>query len=338
MKASDLHVVAVYNNPRRFWNRQRLLMKFVDHMISSGVSLTLVEHVIGERDFVYDDTHPLRPYFTYHKIRGDASHELWLKEGLQKYGTKRLPESAKYIAIIDTDITFTRPNWAVETIDMLQCHRVGQPWSYAEDVDTRDNSLFNAQGEVRLDRSFCKAWVEMDIEISADHYGQYGQKMSRWTQTKKRKHTAGFPQHPGYAWAFRKEVWDAIDGLPDWLVLGSADQASALAFTGHGYRRKGFETPGCLRRLDDYARLCDLHVRQDIGVVDGKILHGFHGLKAKRFYLERCDIALEAKFDPDHDIGYDHHGLPYLKSDNRILRDGIRRLSVQRDEDSSVTF
>ena len=77
-----------------------------------------------------------------------------------------------------------------------------------------------------------------------------------------------------------------------------------------------------------------MHVRQDIGCVPGTILHGFHGSKKNRVYLSRKDILVESKFDPDRDLTYDWQGIPSLKGDNRLLRDGLRRLMVIRNEDS----
>ena len=97
---------------------------------------------------------------------------------------------------------------------------------------------------------------------------------------------------------------------------------------------KGFHpgvSPGYIRRYEQFARLCDLYVKQDIGVVDGTVLAGFHGHKSKRCYLTRAQIFTEANYDPDRDIAYDGNGLPYLCSDNRLLRDGIRRYDAIRE-------
>ncbi len=331
MQPSDLHVVAVFNNNRLWRNRLRLLYRFVDHMLASGVTLTLVEHVIGERPFAYEEGHPQLKHFTYHKIRGDSNHECWLKEGLQKYGISRLPEGVKYIALIDADVFFTRADWAVMTLDMLQCHRVGQPWSYSVDLGPDENPLPDENGRL-MDRSFCKAWMDGDVRCVSEDYG-LGQPSAEWML---KNDVKDWRQHYGYAWSFRADVLSSIGGLPEWLVLGSADYISSMAFAGKLNMSKEYDSPGAQRRLRRYAELCDQYVKQDIGVVPGVLHHGFHGSKKKRFYLTRKDICRESNFDPDVDIGYDRYGLPTLISDNRILRDGLRRLSIARDEDSSV--
>lgn len=331
MDKKDLHVIAVFNNNRRWVNRLKLLKKFVEHMVSSGVTLHLCEHVMGQRDFAYSEDDPMLKHFNYYKIRGDEHHEGWLKEGLQQYVSARLPDTAKYLAIIDADVTFTNPDWVHLTLDMLQCHRVGQPWSFSVDMDQNNNPVHDEHGNL-MDRSFSAAWIAGDVRCVAEDYG-LGQPSGTWLLNEE---VVDWRQHYGYAWAFRMDVWNAIGGLPEWLITGEADYISAMAFSGRLNESRNYTSPGAQRRIRRYAELCDKHVRQDIGVVPGILHHGFHGSKKKRFYMTRGEILRESNFDPDIDIGRDRHGLPYLCSDNRILRDGIRRLSVMRDEDSSL--
>lgn len=332
MKPSDLHVICVYSNNRGWKSRERLLYRFISHMLDSGVSLTIVEHVIGERSFALQADDPAFQHTQLFQVRGSDRQENWLKEGLIRYGRQRLPDSARYIAQIDADVFFQRPDWPRATIDMLQIHRVGQPWSYSVDLGPDENPVEDENGRI-MDRSFCAAWAAGDIRVTPNDYG-VGQPTPSWML--KGGQRRDWRQHYGYAWAFRADVYDAIGGLPDWLVTGAADYISAMAFAGLLKTSDTYTSPSCTRRLQQFAMLCDQHVRQDIGVVTGMLSHGFHGPKRKRFYLDRKDILREADFDPDLDLAYDRHGLPYLARDNRILRDGLRRLSVMRDEDANT--
>ncbi|MCW4589715.1 hypothetical protein NO263_03875 [Gluconacetobacter entanii] len=332
LKPSDLHVVSVFSNNRRWRSRERLLRRFIPHMQASGVTLTMVEHVMGERDFVLDPDDPALAGVRLFQVRGDSRQENWLKEGLIRYGVSRLPADAKYLAVIDADVFFQRQDWALATLDMLQVHRVGQPWSYSVDLGPDENPVCDEHGR-QMDRSFCAAWAAGDIIVTDEDYG-IGQSSAQWLLDPERKRD--WRQHYGYAWAFRLDVWNDFGGLPDWLVTGAADYIAAMAFAGKLDTSDAYTSPACARRLRHFAAACDRAVRQDIGVVPGLLSHGFHGSKKKRFYLDRKDILREANFDPDVDIGYDRHGLPFLASDNRILRDGLRRLSVARDEDSNA--
>jgi hypothetical protein len=323
MRADLLHVVAVYSNPRRYASRERLARAFVAHMVASGVRLTFVEHAFGDRPFVFTPD----PAWQLVQVRGGANQELWIKEALQKIGVRHLPADWQYLALIDADITFTRPDWASETVHMLQHNQVGQNWSHSVDLGPNGEVLPNEWGN-DADRSFAAAWAAGDVDMPT---GAYGRGTSRALLKSKVK---DWRQHYGYAWAFRRAAWDGIGGLPDWLVTGSADYHAALAFAGKQDRSEAYISPGATRRLAEFWQRCDAHVRQDIGVVPGTILHGFHGAKKNRVYLSRRDILIESQFDPDRDLTYDWQGIPSLAGDNRLLRDGLRRLMVVRNEDS----
>jgi hypothetical protein len=263
-------------------------------------------------------------------VRGGANQELWIKEALIKIGVRTLPQDWKYLAWIDADVSFVRKDWATETIHMLQHYRVGQPWSHSIDLGPNGEVMRNEWGN-DADRSFCAAWVAGDVEVPVDGYGMAKAAYSRaLLQTREKK---DYRQHYGYAWAMRREAWDGIGGLPDWLVTGSADFHSALAFAGKLSTSEAYISEGATRRLREYALRCDEHIRQDVGVVHGTLIHGFHGAKRNRVYLSRKDILTESQFDPDRDLTYDWQGIPSLAGDNRLLRDGLRRLHVIRNED-----
>jgi hypothetical protein len=144
----------------------------------------------------------------------------------------------------------------------------------------------------------------------------------------------------GYSWAIRRDALQGIGRLLDWLIIGSGDFHIAHGFAGtlpqiveKGLRDGGYSV-SYYRRLAEFAVLCDRHIRQDIGCVQGTITHGWHGSKKLRFYGGREDVIRESGFDPDRDITYDFNGLPVLCGDNRVLRDGIRRYNIRRQEDS----
>lgn len=326
MRADLLHVVAVYSNPRRYHSRERLARSFIAHMLASGVRLTFVEHAFGERPFVFDR----HPAWNLVQVRGGANQELWIKEALQKVGVRALPADWKYLALIDADLTFARPDWAAETVHMLQHYRLGQNWSHSVDLGPNGEVLTNEWGN-DADRSFAAAWQAGDVEVSGSDYAPSRQPSRALLANTGKK---DWRQHYGYSWAFRRATWDGIGGLPDWLVTGSADYHAALAFAGKLDKSEAYISPGATRRLHEFWARCDEHVRQDIGCVSGTILHGFHGAKRNRVYLSRKDILVESKFDPDRDLTHDWQGIPSLAGDNRLLRDGLRRLMVIRNEDS----
>ena len=331
MRSDLLHVVLVYSNPRRFAARTRLLMETIGYMLESGVRLTVVEHAFGARPWELKPEHqPASLGVNLIQVRGGADQELWIKESLIKIGVRSLPHDWKYLAWIDADVSFVRRDWASETVHALQHYRVLQPWSHAIDLGPDGQVMRNEWGN-DADRSFAAAWCDGDVEIPLDAYGKTQFGVSR--AMLESKHKRDWRQHYGYAWAIRRAAWDGIGGLPDWLVTGSADYHAALAFAGKMDRSEAYISPGATRRLLAFARRCDEHIRQDIGVVPGTLIHGFHGNKKLRGYLSRKDVLVESKFDPDEHLTYDWQGIPSLCGDNRILRDGLRRMLTSRNED-----
>ena len=333
--AADLHVIAVFSNPLRWRSRERLLRQFIPHMLDSGVTLHLVLHAFGERDHVLTDGDPILQHVHVTRVRGGADQELWIKEALQKVGVRRLPQGARYVAFIDADVFFQRADWAMETLHMLQHYRLGQPWSHSIDLDPQNKPAINDWGTA-MERSFCQAWLDGDVQPPG---GDYAPAVSQSTALLQRAAASVLTQgqHYGYAWAFRLDTLSAIGGLPDWLVTGAADYFAALGFANllAHVEPDAYLSPGCVRRLHEFAARCEEHVRQDIGVVPGILHHGCHGTKARRFYMDRRDILAESQFNPDRDLTYDWQGIPSLAGDNRILRDGLRRLARVRNEDSA---
>ena len=128
MRADLLHVIAVRENPRRFATPDRLYLDFEQHMLDSGVRLTVVECAFGERPFVLED----RPHINHVGVR--ARTMLWHKECLINLGVRHLPRDWRYMAWIDSDIRFRRPHWAAETVHGLQHYGLLQPWDTCYDL------------------------------------------------------------------------------------------------------------------------------------------------------------------------------------------------------------
>jgi len=337
MRSDLLHLVGVYSNPRRYKSRLALTRQWLSDAKDSGAMVMLVAHAFGERPHDFDDSDPALKHVHLVRLRGGPEQEVWLKEALVNAGIARLPEEARYICWEDTDIRHVRADWAAETVQMLQHYRVGQTWSHSIDLGPNGETVRNEWGN-DADRSFSAAWTDGDIDVPN---GDYGPSFLRLTQ---REHRQDARRHYGYSWAIRRDVLKGIGRLIDWMVTGSADYHMALGFSGalaHMAQQEladfnGNLSSGYIRRLREFARRCDDHVRQDIGCVPGTVLHSWHGTKTSRYYIDRKHILLGSGFDPDVDLAYDANGLPMLVTDNRALRDGLRRYFVVRNEDAGL--
>jgi hypothetical protein len=75
-------------------------------------------------------------------------------------------------------------------------------------------------------------------------------------------------------------------------------------------------------------------LKQNIGYVEGLLIHHWHGKKRDRRYWDRWKILVENKFDPMTDIHRDFQGLYQLSEHKPGLRDGIMHYFQSRNEDS----
>lgn len=325
MRASLLHVVGAYFNHWRSPARAALARQWASDALDLGAEVTFVEHALGDGPYEFSPDEPAFKHVRLAQLRGDERYEVGLlKEALLNYGFSRLPETAKYVCWQDMDVRHVRADWAAETVEMLQHYFVGQTWTHSVDLDERGNVLRNEWGN-DADRSFSAALAAGEV---SDDSGSY--LPPRALLDPKRKPDAR--SHSGYSWAIRRSALTGVGRLVDWDVIGSADYLMARCFGGCFTGKFDFAaSPGYVRRWKEFARACDLSIRQSVGAVPGAILAGFHGAKTARQYMTRNAVLAESGFDPDRDLARDVHGLPMLIGDNRILRDGVRRYNILRE-------
>jgi hypothetical protein len=195
-----LDVVAVVSNPCRYHSRARLFDAFAQRVAEAGARLTIVEASFGDRD-------PAHVYGTANYVGVRTNHELWHKENLINLGIARLPADWRYVAWIDADLTFARPDWAKETVEQFQHFSVVQMWSHAIDLGPQHETMATHMG-------FGYAHVHRKPVNHSNAPYEF------W--------------HPGFAWAARREFVERVGGLVDWTLLGAADHIMACAILGYG--------------------------------------------------------------------------------------------------------
>jgi hypothetical protein len=299
-----LDVIAVISNPVRYHSRERLYKQFEPEMLAAGVRLTTVEAAFGERPFAVTSAKNRR------HVQVRIQDELWQKENLINLGISHLPEDWKYVAWIDADVTFTRPNWARETIEQLQHYQVVQMFSHAVDMGPNHETLQTHTG-------FGYSYVSR----RPPNHG--GAPYEFW--------------HPGFAWAARRSFIEKVEGLMDWTLLGAADHIMACALIDHQ-----LPLPAAIHKLcPNYVRLSRewqvraSHFAGDLGYVPGTLLHHFHGAKANRKYVERWSIISGNRYDPCADIRRDWQGVVRFTGNKPGMRDDLRMYFRQRDEDNT---
>jgi hypothetical protein len=311
-RPSDLHVIAVISNPVRYNTRTRLFREFMDMMELSGATLWVVEAVHGNRPpSVAKHGHP-------NHIIVRCDHELWLKENLINIGARHLPRDAKYVMWMDADIEFHRDDWALETIETLQNHAVVQPFSHVVDYGPHHQILQTHKGF-----AYC---YNMGEQLGSAN------KLGGW------KKYGGPYWHPGYAFAYRVEAWNAVGGMLDRAIAGAGDYHMACGLIGQAsFSYPDNVHPNYKLMVDSWGRRAERHIQRSLGYVPGTIHHAFHGKKENRKYVERWDILTKNQYDPYSDVMLDRHGVIHLSLMNdargRALRDGLKAYFRERRED-----
>lgn len=324
-----LYVVTVLTNPIRYKSRWKHYQRFAKEVCEAGATLVTIEAAFGERDHALDEQaheeiaghgacNTDQPH-QYIRLRLDHTRqqELWLKENLINVAVSRLPYDWRYVAWVDSDVTFSRPNWVGETLHQLQHYDFVQMFSDAQDLDPGYASLGSRPGFV---------WNYLNgIEPPAGYY----------YAGKRRPHAAW----SGLAWACTRPAWDRVGGLMDKCVTGAADWYMAWSLIGRveDVIPKGSH-PGFRRHILSWQARAEKYIRRNVGCVTGTVQHYWHGRKADRRYIDRSRLLADLDFNPDRDLRRDWQGLYQLVDHGTprslALRDQIRRWFRQRNEDS----
>lgn len=333
-----LYVVTPIFNPVRYKARWKHYERFAKMVKDAGGVLVTIEAAFGERHHALaegQDEHdqlihaiaPEKPA-EFHKARSTNSHqylrvrtrhELWIKENLINLAVSRLPNNWQYVAWVDADVAFANPRWVGATIHQLQHYAFVQMFSEAFDLGPTYET------------------------VGPKHYGfvscyQQGLPLKEWYQYGGGYGAPG-SYHPGYAWAARRDAWDHVGGLIDFAALGAGDNHMAHALIGQIERNLHPNIhPAYRRRALEWQYRAERHVRRNIGVVEGLLLHYWHGRKADRRYRDRWKILVENQYNPDTDLKPDWQGVHQLvdrdDARTRVLRDQMREYFRARNEDS----
>jgi hypothetical protein len=320
---SKLHVIVPLTNACRYATRYHLFEKFEKMVNDAGAQLWVAEAAFGNRPHVV--THKDNP----RHIQLRTWSEVWHKENLINIAFSRLPSDWEYVAWIDPDISFARPDWVNETLNQLQHFHIVQMFSHTHDLGPDFSVIKNHTG-------FANRYKNGGFDLPQHAPGELTMSCYEGRNLKLQPQPRPYYAHPGYAWAARREAINALGGLIDWAVLGSADWYMAYGLIG---RIKETIGPGWSKSFVDYMleweQRAERHIRRNIGYVPGSILHHWHGRKKDRRYKERSKILLDNNYDPNLDLKRDSQGLWQLTDRSIGLRDQMRDYFRSRNEDST---
>lgn len=303
--APDLVCITSYFNPERYRSKRLNYERFAGSLRRSGLKLFTVECAFSEDgfDLATADRRVL------------ARDVMWQKERLLNVAFGVLPPEAQKVAWLDADVLFTNPAWAAETSALLDQVPVVQPFA----------------SSVRLPRG-------------ATHDDGAGERATSFAAVLGRRPNAlltgrfDLHGHSGFAWACRREVLEGL-GLYDACIAGSGDHMMAHAFAGDWdgpcIDRIIGAAPGHRRSFTRWAAQVYERVRARVRVVDGTLLHLWHGEFGNRRYVERNRQLASFEFDPERDVRVSTSGAWEWSSAKPQLHAWARSYFAARREDHS---
>jgi hypothetical protein len=248
---------------------------------------------------------------------------------------------------VDGDFHFTRHDWALEAIHMLQHYSFVQLFSTYADLTGETATSHLGHRPYRMSTSF--AWNYMHpseflISRQARRGGADTYYAAAATRPSSSSSKQAFPfGHPpgatGGAWSWRRDAFDTVGGMLDTCVLGSADWRMAFGLvqaTNVAAEMKRCTQPYVESVLNWQARAAKLNRiegRPPMGCIDNFATHAFHGSKSLRAYGERWALLQKWNFNPATDIARDYQGLWRWTGNKPGLRDDVARYFIERSED-----
>lgn len=307
-----------------------------------------------------------------HKYIGlHTKDELWLKENAINIGVQNLPYNWNQVCWLDSDVHFVRPNWVGEAIHKLQHGGTTdraflQMFSHARDLgpnyEMLDENYPHANG-----LGFAHAWkegiiqstpnpiIEADIRTIRKDIHKFEEDFKHQKQDKAKQDLDKLAKDekklevdfvyadkrvfPGLAWACTKPAWEATGGLFDAAIWGGGDwhMSHALIEKTEGMMRNDLHR-NYKKLVNQWYQRCRTHIRQNVLVMEGSILHHWHGKKTGRGYNAKHALLAKVGFDPLRHLSRDSQGLYQLHDDRSNaypqLRDMMRRIAAERNEDS----
>jgi len=354
-ETQKLHVLGVYSNPFRWQRRRESFNDFRYHMEHSpNVVLHVVELALGDRP--YEVTTADNPLDL--QLRTDCV--LWHKEALINRGVAEFPPDWQYGGYVDGDFHFTRHDWALEAIHMLQHHSYVQLFSSYADLTGETATSVSGHRPYRMSASFAWNYLHPQEFVSSraqrtaarrsqDSYVQAETTRAATATVAPAAGAAGksfpfglAPGATGGAWCWRRDAFEATGGLLDTCVLGSGDWHMAFGLvqaTNVAAEMKRC-TSGYIRSVlawqERAKKLQAIEGRSPIGCIDNFATHAYHGSKAARAYGERWTVLQKHDFDPATDLMRDWQGIWRWTGNKPKLRDDVMNYFVSRSEDGPL--
>jgi len=339
-KAPRCWAITCYFNPVGYESR---LANYKTFRESLGIPLLTVEwSVDGRFDLSESDAEIL--------VQTSSPDLMWQKERLLNIGLRALPDSVELVAWLDCDVIFTRSDWWTAATRELETSSVVQLFSRCifpgpnarTEGDQTAVGVDSAESLVHLSRQprteaalFAQLWGSPTGHSPKLWGSPTGHSPKLWgsptERSPKRRRLAGF------AWAGRRELLER-HGFYDACVFGAGDRAFVCSAFGEQRRAKQawLRTPQQERHYFEWADPFAIDVAGRIGLVEGDLVHLWHGKLENRQHRVRHLPAERHEFDPARDIRIDPvTGLWRWASSKVALHHSLAEFFDKRREDTA---
>lgn len=329
-----LYVVTTCFNPIKYDSRTRLYNEFRQRMLREP-NVCLVTVYLETDGFSKKQVHTQKLFSRELKeitIRLGTDSILFFKENLLNIGFKHLPDTAKYVAWVDADVTFINPTWVQDTIDELKTHDVVQMFRKAADLDSSNCAMDTGIPcfPLWLAHEVKEKLVDDDMYVDSGAHYQH----RSWYQQQYEKEKP-FPAH-GFAWAATIEFLKGTNGLGDTAILGSGDYSTNWALVGSVEKSFSLQYPVTEGYRQPWIEWEKLAAGASMSYVEGMVLHYWHGSRANRKYVPRQSILVDADFAPETHLERDANGLWRIRDDKPDFLEDMKAYFESRQEDETT--
>jgi hypothetical protein len=270
----------------------------------------------------YDEQFDLQPNDAEFLLQLFGADVMWQKERLLNRALDTLPAACQYVIWIDCDVILQKTDLADQIVRELDRAPLAQLFSLVHDLEPD---------------ALPENWKTGSAPPRHSVASRVAQGMSPADCLGKRHPGSLGIRSPGHAWAIRRDVIDRR-GFYDACIVGGGDSAMACAAYGvlPEVIRLNSMNPRQISHYLNWAE--DLHqsVQGDVGLVEGDLLHLWHGKPGDRRWFQRHADLAPFDFDPATDIAHDDAGCWRWNTDKPALHEYVRSYFVSRNEDRSV--
>jgi hypothetical protein len=307
----DFWTVTTYFNPLRYDRRlqnYRLFRRFL------GAPLLTVEWSPDRRFQLEDKDADLL-------VQIGGGDLMWQKERLLNVALERLPDACRWVAWIDCDLVFQRPDWTDLAREKLEQHLAVQLFRFLDYAPREAPGKLVERDWLRSVRPLLRGnslvWqYRQTLEAAEPIARQYN------------------GQIDGAAWAAPREVMQHL-GFYDARVVGGGGMALFMAIYGRAvnYVDERDLPPAQADHYLAWSEAVHGEFRGNCGFVDGLVHHLWHGDLGKRQYRSRQGILNVHRFDPAKDIAIDDEGCWRWNSEKPELHHAVAVYFKDRDDD-----